>query len=223
MPHELPRESIRCMECGQDFVAIRGVIPHCMPCERATPTSLDERMRMRHPGMTWDRLMAARSAPVRFDTEGRISMPARCRDAQPLPEVTTWCARPDRPLVLTGPVGRGKTWQACAALMVLTSRRRDGMSYLRTCDQIARSDTSEMARLAGALAVCVDDLGARLSPHAIATSLEVIDRRIGDMCPLIVTTNLGSRDLLTIEPRIESRLAAGLWLRLDGPDRRAGA
>ena len=195
----------------------------CRPCyDQHGPLSNDEVKAMidasdKHEA--WSRILADRiinRVPDRGPTPGA---PERYAYAEAEGEVLAWakCLTP-RLLLLQGPTGTGKTWQAWGAIrasgQVGQCVKAAGLTWL---------DRDEFKSLATAPVLLLDDLASRTSPGALASALEVIDIRLDHERPTIVTTNAGFTELTAIEPRISSRLAGGRIIRLDGRDRRMPA
>jgi DNA replication protein DnaC len=145
-----------------------------------------------------------------------------------------WC------LVLLGAVGVGKTYSAAAlacewarrgytpdlpparfvSVPVLIQELRDDALVAPEKRQHGDSGIPAVA-WASSLTV-LDDLGTqRNTDFAIERLYLVIDGRYARRLPTIVTTNLALGTIAErIDPRLASRLVAGVVLRLSGPDRR---
>lgn len=135
-------------------------------------------------------------------------------------------------LVLHGPVGVGKTRIAAVAANALVARRtlrwisspvlfaRLGHSF----GSVEREDVIDI--LIGGHALVLDDLDkSRPSEYAAEQLFAAIDTRLTEGVPLLVTTNLGTRELQTKWPEpygdaITSRLASGEAYSVGGHDRR---
>lgn len=175
----------------------------------------------------YERRLERSAIPARF---GRAEL-SECRE-----EVRRWVAEADgadaeKWLVLIGKNGRGKTHEACAALKALArSRRVLFASAVRVVEEAAK-DRADAMLYANVPALVIDDLGkedaaAWKSPAAF----EVIDARHASNRLTIVTTNLGSDDLLRHYGRsgdaegvgsgIVSRLSSARIVRFEGPDMR---
>lgn len=163
------------------------------------------------------------------------SLPKRLRAMQPrYAEVRTWVHRyladPESvgTLLLTGPVGRGKTCESIGALRgcLLGSAargRRMTWQYARHTDLNASlrpsSDSSHLAALDQACAVdllVIDDLGTGQYTDWAADSLyRIVDSRWSNERPMVVTTNLLGEELAgVIGDRIASRLSEGTIVAL---------
>lgn len=135
-------------------------------------------------------------------------------------------------LLLIGENGRGKTYQACAALKRLSATRRVLFATMkRVVDTISENAQSAMS-FCRIPVLLLDDLGkedpaAWKSPHVF----EVLDYRYTHLLPTIITTNLGSKAMLThyagrgsdaevIGASIVSRLASARVVEVTGSDRR---
>ncbi len=156
-----------------------------------------------------------------FD-ETRIVIPAIYRTATPMDSVAEWSCnnRNESPLVMMGPTGTGKTYQACAALMLIVRKLSSGTGKLVNCASLNRTFSQQLDEIMNLAVVVLDDLGSRISPAAAATAYEIIDHRLANRLPLIVTTNLTMTALSQLDERIASRLCSGFILPFNGEDRR---
>ena len=130
-------------------------------------------------------------------------------------------------LILTGPVGAGKTWAAWKAAEEAVRSGYEGSVIITTAAALRRSiapataDPREFARCFTAGLLVIDDLGTfRLSEWDLDNFSDLIDSRWAAQIPTAVTsnkTNLGE----LLGPRISSRLQhSALKVALDGADRR---
>lgn len=211
-----------CWICGNRIRTFGAYVLICRGCEESVGgTSLDERQAMRdaqHKPSAWANIMRKRSTPriMAIPTPGA---PERFAFAEAEGEVLTWAKRPSPCLLLLqGPTGTGKTWQAWGAVRAL-GHQAVGVKAA----SLSRIDHAGLSGLTGAKVLIIDDLASRTSPGALATALELIDYRLDDERLTIVTTNAGFPEITAIEPRIASRLASGRIVRLDGRDRRMPA
>jgi DNA replication protein DnaC len=147
------------------------------------------------------------------------------------PDVMTWArmlaAGKCRNLIVTGPVGTGKTWAVWKATEVAVRSGYEGRVVVTTAAKLRRAvapataDPAAFARCCEAGLLAVDDLGAfGLSEWDLDHLAELADARWGAQSPTVITSNTTDlRGLLG--PRISSRLADGaLVVEMDGPDRR---
>jgi DNA replication protein DnaC len=142
--------------------------------------------------------------------------------------LSRWANTPPRPssLVLTGPVGTGKTYAACAAVRPLVEQGATLAFWpvVRLLDQLrpGRDDDPYPAAVAADLLV-LDDLGAERATDWTAERLYALvnDRWLAER-PTIVTTNLAPPQLTAaVGERLASRLLGGATTALlSGPDRR---
>lgn len=147
------------------------------------------------------------------------------------PDLAAWAAdlargRP-RNLILTGPVGTGKTWSVWQAaeravragyerLVIVASA-----ATFRRAVAPATADPAAFDLYTSAGLLVLDDLGSvRLSDWDLEHLAELVDTRWSGRLPTVVTSNVtGIRELLG--PRISSRLAdRALVIEFDGPDHR---
>lgn len=146
-------------------------------------------------------------------------------------ELVTWARNlaggKARNLIITGPVGTGKTWAVWKAAEEAVRSGYEGRVVITTASQLRRSiapataDPATFARCCDAGLLVIDDLGAfGLSEWDLDHLAELADARWGAQAPTVVTSNTtGLRTLLG--PRISSRLADdALVVEMDGPDRR---
>jgi len=144
-----------------------------------------------------------------------------------------WGAGELRGLVLSGPVGTGKTWTAAAALRELVTRRTVlWTSAPLLFAQLGAPRGSERHELALELltartALVLDDLDkARPTDYGAEQLFLAVDTRVEHRKPLLVTTNLTLGELAARYPQpygeaIASRLAGYCeHVELRGPDRR---
>lgn len=135
-------------------------------------------------------------------------------------------------LVLSGPVGTGKTTAACqlAAWMAAGWGWTDpeAVAY-QLALRMAWLPGPEIAALVArpVRALVLDDLSAGLSAAALTNALELIEGRIAWRRRTIVTTSLSMSELAQAEARahgreigLASRLSAGVVLTVGGGDRR---
>jgi hypothetical protein len=136
-------------------------------------------------------------------------------------------------LLLTGAVGRGKSWLAGATANAMLEHRDlrwiDVGSVLRNLDRDfgdpIRSDALDL--IAGTSALVLDDIDkAKGTEHGAAPLYEAINRRTNEGSPLIVTSNLDLDEIAARFPgefgdAIASRLALHCEaFTLTGSDRR---
>lgn len=121
-------------------------------------------------------------------------------------------------LMLSGRVGRGKTWLAYAALRaVAESGRRDAAwaggtvasAFTRLRPNSGEHRAAVLRELTGAPILLLDDLGAaKDSAWTEETILDLIDARVSRRAPMLVTTNATPSELrAAIGDRALSRLA----------------
>lgn len=145
--------------------------------------------------------------------------------------LTAWAgalaAGEHRNLILTGPVGTGKTWALWHAAEHAVRCGYEGQVAITTAARFRRivapatAEPAEFTRYVGAGLLAIDDLGAvRLSEWDMDHLAELTDTRWADHRPMAVTSNVTAlRELLG--PRISSRLAHNaLVVEMTGPDRR---
>jgi DNA replication protein DnaC len=164
-------------------------------------------------------------------------LPSRLRHVQPRnPEVRAWVhqflADPASvwTLILTGPVGRGKTCEAIGALrgcLLGSASRGRRMTWqytshtnlnaaLRPSPNDEHLEALEQACRVDLLVI--DDMGAGQYTDWAADSLyRIVDTRWANERPMIVTSNLLGEELADlVGARIASRLSGGTQIALDG-------
>lgn len=151
------------------------------------------------------------------------------------PEVAEWRGEPEF-LTLLGPVGSGKTWQATYLLGKLHEAGWRGLLWIDALEAIelirqeiaTDKDGRTLSRMRSASVLLLDDLLAERDSEFARDKLSLVLRhRHAQMLPTIITSNSvdaqGRASLATIEaiePRLASRLAEGLVIKLGGGDRR---
>jgi DNA replication protein DnaC len=130
-------------------------------------------------------------------------------------------------LILTGPVGSGKTWTLWRAAEEAVRHGYEGAVIITTAARFRRivapatADPREFTRYCNAGLLAIDDLASvRLSEWDMDHLGELVDERWSEMRPIALTSNVTKlRELLG--PRISSRVQHGaLVVDLDGQDRR---
>lgn len=179
-----------------------------------------------------------RSAPLRYQ-------PARATN----PQVIFWARsfRADQKgspsLLLAGPTGVGKTWEAFGAIRAAITpteipepshdgrtwepTRWEAITYAELNDELRPHDRGlhreAMTRLQRLPLLLIDDLGAgRATDWTADTTYRLIDARWAHCRPTIFTTNLAPAELTAaLGDRITSRLAGMcIQVALKGDDRR---
>lgn len=217
-------ETGTCWGCGHEIVTHGCTIQVCMPCARsvwpacgAGEREYEEKQRLYAAA---DKRQAFRdladSRRIPRLLPALIGAPQGYAQAVANQEVTAWARNPTPPLlVLTGPTGTGKTWQSWGALRAMSREYQAAKGA-----SIQRAERDEIRAWVTCGVLLIDDIGSRISPGAIATALELIDARIDERRPTIVTTNATFDDMASIEPRLASRMAAGKVIKMAGKDRR---
>jgi len=168
--------------------------------------------------------------------QGRViasGIPKRFRDARLKDgEAFDWVLNPSDGLILTGSIGVGKTYAACAALKTFmylndcSGRFITAAEYVQECRNFDGSED----KYQGCGILVLDDLGKEApTQFAIECIFELIDSRHSSRKPTIITTNYGSTDLMermtagddtTVATAIMSRLAGFTVVQMQGVDRR---
>lgn len=145
-----------------------------------------------------------------------------------------WILNPSDGLFVTGACGTGKTHLAAAIVRHLTVKRV-GVIFKRSADfyrevrELFRTDSAAtecaiMSPLEKTRFLIFDDLGAgSLSDCERRYTLELLDTRLNQMRPTVVTSNWNLQQIADkMDDRIASRLAGFVALELAGKDRRIG-
>ncbi len=131
-------------------------------------------------------------------------------------------------LFLTGDNGVGKTHLAAAIVNEYDGRWWFVPHMLMTIRDTFRpgSGTTELQFMNAwsvmSLPVVLDDLGAeKTSEWSLQTLLVILNNRLENEHPTIITTNKTLDEIHALDPRIASRLSAYRQIVLEGDDRRA--
>lgn len=146
-------------------------------------------------------------------------------------EISAWCDEPEgRNLVLSGPVGCGKTHAAMAALRQVLPACLSWQiaSVVELLERLRPGGPEgELERFASCSVLLLDDLGAERPTDWTAERLaSIIDRRWNEERPIIATTNLtlgpDGELIEALGERSYSRLvgSGAVVLNLTGSDRR---
>ncbi|MGY5054075.1 ATP-binding protein [Streptomyces sp. 900105755] len=177
-------------------------------------------------------------------------IPARYRRAlADHPQITAWAdqiARAGRPgpsgpgiaegpsLLIAGPTGTGKTYQAYGAVRALLTRgvrlRWEATTsadlHARLRPRAGHDGERDLQTLARCPLLLLDDLGAaKTSEWTEELTYRLINHRYEHMLPTLITTNLPTAELrIALGDRVASRLAEMTErVILTGPDRRRTA
>jgi DNA replication protein DnaC len=181
--------------------------------------SEEERQRWHAERQRWERWNE--SIPSRFRRAKLADL-----DADVQEQLRAWLASDSGAnLIITGPVGTGKSHAAAAVLREI-ARAGVGVSFVPLCEMLdsfrpgGPADALEKLRFGVAL---IDDIGTEKPSEFTAEHIfTVLNRRWLDETTTIVTTNLPAVELeAALGERTFSRLGHGATvLALRGPDRR---
>ena len=138
---------------------------------------------------------------------------------------------PTRSLLLTGPTGTGKTHMAAAIVRLRVEGdrpvvfKRASAFYSAVRESFNQPNVSEaavMREYGKSPMLVLDDLGSgSLSDHERRCTLELLDMRLDDLRPMVVTSNWTIEQIRErMDERIASRLSEFLVLAFVGLDRR---
>lgn len=161
-----------------------------------------------------------RQRPPEFDRPGALH-----------PDLTGWAAAlaegRTRNVIITGPVGVGKTWAVWHAAEYAVRAGYDGSVIITSAGRLRRitapatADPAEFTRYCECGLLALDDVGSiRVSDWDLDNLAELSDIRWANQRTTIVTSN--KTDLAgLLGPRISSRLSHNaLVVEMDGPDLR---
>lgn len=235
----------RCAECGRPVECeipdgLSDALRELVEGWEALCTSCDERAQAETAQRVAEREHASRVRALRHRV--RVSgVPKRLQLAaladldgdQPAEDARRWAAREIDGLLLSGPVGAGKTYTAAAAAMAALAYRPviwcSAPALLAQLSTDRRDLRHEQAvdALTGSTALVLDDLDkVRPTPYGAEQILGAIDARTAAGHPLLVTTNLELAEIASHWPQpwgesVASRLAGHcVWHRLTQTDRR---
>ena len=144
--------------------------------------------------------------------------------------IKSWVQKPTAGLFIFGRVGTGKTHLVAAILRVLLEVRarvdfRRCAQFFADLQESYRANTSSEAivdDLENSQFLILDDVGSgALSDHERRFTLELIERRINQNRPTILTSNWSRQEIgEKMDARISSRLALFTELELSGADLR---
>lgn len=181
------------------------------------------------------RVAAERLKRSGIPTKWRAARLSDLDGSQPADAAVAWAAGSLRGLLLTGPVGVGKTHAAAAAAVAMTAER--GVIWCSVPLLLAHLSTAfenpqhqaAIDALTGDRVLVLDDLDkVRATPYGAEQIFAAIDSRVSAERPLLVTTNLTLAEIADRFPQpfgeaIASRLAGYCaWYELTGADRRMG-
>lgn len=161
-----------------------------------------------------------KNRPAAFDRPGNLDRP-----------MTAWAQAlatgHGRNLIITGPVGVGKTWTVWKAAERAVRAGYEGRVVITSAAKLRRAvapataDPAAFARCCEAGLLAIDDLGAfGLSEWDLDHLAELADARWAAQVPTVITSNTTDLQGL-LGPRISSRLADNaLVVELNGADRR---
>ena len=154
----------------------------------------------------------ARDVPARYASgfEGlRVALP---HAAAQIEQCEKWArafetGKTDRGLFISGPTGTGKTGLAYAVRGVVMVERQARVELYNWTDLLAEiragyndpdaeGEYALVRRCAETALLILDDIGAeKLTEHALGILYQIINRRYSDCLPVVITSNLGGRDL----------------------------
>jgi DNA replication protein DnaC len=171
----------------------------------------------------------ASQLPKRYRQARLVDFKAETCDA-----VVTWLADPTDGLFIGGPAGSGKT-HLCAGIVRAKIEtgdralfRRAADLYLQVRESYGAHETTEafiLEQYCRPQVLIIDDIGAgSLSDYERRILLEIIDRRLNELYPTVVTSNWTIGEIgAKIDERLASRLKNFRVIGFTGKDRRHAA
>lgn len=136
----------------------------------------------------------------------RACIPLDYKDARPSEKaVSDWAREPSKGLLIQGMVGRGKTYNACAALLIaldagFSVRFATFDDLLRECKATYNSYSTEQAvigKYASVGMLCIDDMGKeRVTEWSLPIIFTIINKRSMNRRPTIITTQYSGKQLI---------------------------
>lgn len=121
-------------------------------------------------------------------------------------------------VALCGPVGCGKSWDACA--LASHAVRNKGWIRFEDCSGIHTAEADRLDSLKRSTVLILDDYGARQTEGALARVFDLVNSRMHKKGVTIITTNL-MKEIRKIDERLASRLNTACVINYAGmPDRR---
>ena len=231
----------KCPKCGRPLVEIEFYVgdfkhTHILPCE-CQKEAQRERKRQ-EDARERAQLISDLGASSHMSSEQR-----RCRfvkDDKAAPKITKTCTRyvtrwykiaaENIGMLFFGGVGTGKTFMACAIANALIANAISAKVYsVSEATAKLRAGRDNLDDILNCSLLVLDDLGSESdTPYGIELLYTIINARLEQKRPIIVTTNLSPRDLS--EPknltyaRIYDRLLAmcPVQIKFEGESRRKG-
>ncbi len=169
--------------------------------------------------------IGAKSSSASFETENRLS-PDRKEYCQ------LWCKNPHASLILSGKTGLGKTYLVnCFMREVLKTVHISEVRYYKSKNlddrMLAEIDLHHNCAFTISCAcdahfLFIDDFGVeRYSPRVERDYYEIIDTRMEDEKPTVLSTNFNDESIKKFfGDRIHSRLQTYEWIQFEGEDLR---
>jgi len=123
-------------------------------------------------------------------------------------------------ITLCGPVGTGKTYDACAWLNYIHGSKGLTGYYIK-CSDVWSMTPEDMFEITIKKCIVMDDYGRKQSVGNLERISDIIDKRIEkEYCYTVITTNILT-EIRNIDERLASRLNAGVIIDYSGmKDRR---
>ena len=200
-----------CEQCNSPFPAKWGKCPDCEPNHELSYAQVNEKLRI----------------PARYREAYAGGF-----DASQSSLITDMANSTIDSVFLSGGTGTGKTFLASAIMQeyckvtgLICTWSTSGQMLQAIRATYGSNATQTEAEVTKEYAVCslllIDDLGAeKVTDWSISSLYEIISDRINWCKPTIVTSNLTLNDLSAWNPRIASRLASFVVMKLTGDDKR---
>ena len=141
-----------------------------------------------------------------------------------------WVMAPTDGVILTGPIGAGKTWLACAAMSAYMEKWNCSGRFVTAAKYSSEVIAYGIDRYYSPRVLILDDLGKEKPSEFVTQELfALIDHRVSTKRKTIITTNYGKLDLMerlttgedvTTAQAIASRLKSFKAFKVEGVDKR---
>ena len=185
--------SQECRLCGTPVKGRTLVLdPICPACRQAAAAAVKTKVKR---SKAWDWFVE--HCPAAYRNSDRARLP----DPTGFDQVQTWPAK-DRGVLIVGATGAGKTRSTWAVLARLAREGKsiaflDGVGFMSSSHRSSmEGDFDWVDRMSTVDILVLDDLGKmKFTERVQADLFGIIDRRVADLRPMIITTQLNPKDL----------------------------